>query len=212
MASRDIITNQQKVVQVFTGDEIEELLFDDNHRQVLHFLFKGPLTVDELEIAFKKSGNDKSDKSIYRYLGKLKKAGLVIEAGKRISSDQLNQIKTQTLFARVAKIIFAPIRFYDKQKELERRSLELVNEILKERMGLDKSADLKCLKNKMDSIYKQKNQATKEFFESASSSNILDLIQDFEVHELYPVLDFAGWILLFEKQPEFFNELIKCFK
>ncbi|MCK5184231.1 MAG: ArsR family transcriptional regulator, partial [Candidatus Heimdallarchaeota archaeon] len=79
MAFRDIITNQQKVVQVFTGDEIEELLSETNHRQVLHFLFKGPLTVEELEIAFEKSGNDKSDKSISRYLGKLKKAGLVIE-------------------------------------------------------------------------------------------------------------------------------------
>ncbi len=212
MAFRDIITNQQKVVQVFTGDEIEELLSEKNHRQVLHFLFKGPLTVEELEIAFEKSGNDKSDKSIYRYLGKLKKAGLVIEAGKRIISDQDNQIKTQTLFARVSKIIFAPIKFYEQQESIERRSLELVNEILKESLGHRDSANLDCLKDKMDVIYKQRNQAMKDFFENVNSDKILNLIQNFEIHELYPILDFTGWILLFEKHPEFFKELGKCFR
>ncbi|NHJ32171.1 MAG: winged helix-turn-helix transcriptional regulator [Asgard group archaeon] len=212
MAFRDIITNRQKVVQVFTEDEVEEILSDDNHRQVLQFLFKGPLTIEELEIAFKKSGNDKSDKSIYRYLGKLKKAGLVIEAGKRIFSDQANQIKTQTLFARVAKIIFAPIRFYDKDESIERRSLILVNEILKERLELKDSADLDCLRTKMDVIYKQKNAVTKDFFENVENDSILDLIQDFEIYDLYPILDFTGWILLFDKHPEFYNELKKCFK
>ncbi|MBK5113804.1 MAG: hypothetical protein KGD59_07825 [Candidatus Heimdallarchaeota archaeon] len=212
MAFRDIITNQQKVVQVFTGEEIEELLTEKNHRQVLHFLFKGPLTVEELEIAFEQSGNDKSDKSIYRYLGKLKRAGLVIEAGKRIFTDQTNQIKTQTLFARVAKIIFAPVRFYEQQETIERRSLELVNEILKERLAISGSADLDCLKGKMDVIYKQRNQTMKEFFENVDSDRIHNLIQDFEIHELYPVLDFTGWILLFEKHPEIFKELVKCYR
>jgi len=212
MAFRDIITNQQKVVQVFTDDEVEELLTEKNHRQVLHFLFKGPLTVEELEIAFEKSGNEKSDKSIYRYLGKLKKVGLVIEAGKRIFTDQDNQIKTQTLFARVAKIIFAPVRFYEQQEGIERRSLELVNEILKERMGLRGSADLKCLKSKMDIIYKRRNKTMKEFFENVDSDKILNLIQDFEIHELYPILDFTGWILLFEQHPEFFKDLVECYR
>ena len=211
MAFRDIITNQQKVVQVFTGEEIEELLSERNHRQVLHFLFKGPLTVEELEIAFEKSGNEKSDKSIYRYLGKLKRAGLVIEAGKRIFSDQANQIKTQTLFARVSKIIFAPVKFYEQQEKIEKRSLELVNEILKERLGYNDSADLDCLKGKMDIIYKQRNQIMKEFFENVNSDKILTLIQDFEIHELYPVFDFSGCILLFEDHPEFFKELGKCY-
>ncbi|MHA1186899.1 MAG: hypothetical protein ACTSSK_08510 [Candidatus Heimdallarchaeota archaeon] len=49
MAIRDIITNKQKIVQVLSGNEVEELLSDNNHRNLLHFLFKGPLTVEVLE-------------------------------------------------------------------------------------------------------------------------------------------------------------------
>jgi len=123
-----------------------------------------------------------------------------------------DKIKTQTLFARVSKIIFAPIKFYEQQESIERRSLELVNEILKESLGHRDSANLDCLKDKMDVIYKQRNQAMKDFFENVNSDKILNLIQNFEIHELYPILDFTGWILLFEKHPEFFKELGKCFR
>ncbi|MBN1331008.1 MAG: winged helix-turn-helix transcriptional regulator [Candidatus Heimdallarchaeota archaeon] len=212
MTYKDIITNHQKVVQVFTGDEIEEILDDDNHRQILQFLFKGPLTVEELELAYKQSGNLKSDKSIYRYLGKLKKTGLVIEAGKRIYSDKDNLIKTQTLFSRVAKIIYAPLRRINNQAELESKSFEILNLILKERLDFKNQASLDCLKNNANLITKQKNEALSNFFGKTKNDRLLSLVEEFDVHELYPILDLAGWIILFEEHPEFVKEFIKCYR
>ncbi|MGC9779900.1 MAG: winged helix-turn-helix transcriptional regulator [Candidatus Heimdallarchaeota archaeon] len=212
MSQRDIITNQQKIVQFFSSDDIKDTLADENHRQVLHFLFKGPLTVEELEVAFKKSGNDKSDKSIYRYLSKLKKTGLVIEAGKRFLSDTENQIKTQTLFSRVSKIIFAPLGVFGPEEELRSKSLEIVNLIFQERMNFKNSADKACLKEKIEGVYTQKNNTIAQFFEGNNNEKLLSLIQELDIHELYPILDFAGWVLLFEEHPEVLKEFVKCFR
>ncbi|NHJ85930.1 MAG: winged helix-turn-helix transcriptional regulator [Asgard group archaeon] len=212
MLYKDIITNNQKVVQVFTGEEIEKILEDDNHRQILQFLFRGPLTVEELELAYKQSGIIKSDKSIYRYLGRLKKAGLVIEAGKRIFSENENQIKTQTLFSRVAKIIYSPVRGITRQTELETKSLEILNIILQEKLGFKSQAEPNCLKNNTKLITRKKNEALSNFFNETKNERLLSLVEEFDIHELYPVLDLAGWIILYEEHPEIVKEFIKCYR
>jgi len=211
MTHQDIITNQQKLVQVLSDTSVEEVLDDDNHRFLLHFLVKGPLTVEELKIEFKKSGNDKSDKTIYRYLNKLKKAGLVIEAGKRIFTDSNNQIKTQTLFARIAKIIFTPHNKIDSNPELKERSLQITGMLLKERLGFKNNADLKCIQKQVDTITKVKNHIIADYFQSSKNTELMNLIQTMDIYELYPILDTASWILLLNENPEIVKEITKCF-
>ena len=211
MTFRDIITNKQKIVQVFIEADVEELLSDNNHRSLLHFLFKGPLTVEELEIAFEDSGNEKSDKTIYRYLNKLKKAGLVIEAGKRIFSDQDNQIKTKTLFSRVAKIIFTPISRFAGDKNLEQRALEVTNILLKERLGFKELADSKCLLNNLNEIMEIKKQTISNIFDNIDNPELLKMVEEFDIHELYPILDYLGWILLSIEKPEMIKNFNNCY-
>ncbi|MHA1124806.1 MAG: hypothetical protein ACTSO7_02920 [Candidatus Heimdallarchaeota archaeon] len=211
MTFRDIITNKQKIVQVFTDTEVEALLKDNNHRTLLFFLFKGPLTVEELEIAFEDSGNEKSDKTIYRYLNKLKKAGLVIEAGKRIFSDQNNQIKTQTLFSRVAKIIFTPISRFDGDKNLEQRALQVTNILLKERLGHKNLAESNCLLENINGIMEVKKKIISSIFENIENPDLLNMVEEFDIHELYPILDYLGWILLSLEQPEMIKSFNKCY-
>ena len=212
MSFQDIITNQQKLIQVLSGKMIEEVLEDDNHRYLLHFLFEGPLTVEELKIAFKNAGNEKSDKTIYRYLNKLKKAGLVIEAGKRIYTDKENQIKTQTLFSRIAKVIFTPFNKADRDPELKRKSLEITSLILKERLQLNKEANLNCLQEKIDSLIISKHNSIAEYFKETKNEEILELVQTMDISELYPILDIASWILLFTEKPEMIKQLTECFR
>ena len=211
MTHQDIITNQQKLVQVMSDMKVEDVLDDDNHRFLLHFLVNGPLTVEELKIEFKKSGNEKSDKTIYRYLNKLKKAGLVIEAGKRIFTDKNNQIKTQTLFARVAKIIFTPQNKIDSNPELKQRSLQITGMLLKDRLGLEKDANLKCIQKQVETITQAKNQIVADYFKSSKNTELMKLIQTMDIYDLYPILDTASWILLLNENPEAVKEIIKCF-
>ncbi|HUU77892.1 MAG TPA: ArsR family transcriptional regulator [candidate division Zixibacteria bacterium] len=211
MSFQDIITNQQKLVQVMTGKMIEEALEDDNHRYLLHYLFQGPLTVEELKIAFKQSGNEKSDKTIYRYLNKLKKAGLVIEAGKRIYTDKDNQIKTQTLFARIAKVIFTPFNKADRDPNLKKKSLKITSLILKEKLGQKGNADLNCLQNKIDNLVYSKQELIASYFQDTDNSEIISLIQTMDIAELFPILDIASWILLLIEKPEIINQILDCF-
>ena len=212
MSFQDIITNQQKLVQVLSGKMIEEVLEDDNHRYLLHFLFEGPLTVEELKIAFRNSGNEKSDKTIYRYLNKLKKAGLVIEAGKRIYTDKENQIKTQTLFSRIAKVIFTPFNKVDRDPELKRKALEITSLMLKERLQLKNNANLNCLQEKIDTLVISKHKAIADYFKETENEDVLELVQTMDIAELYPILDIASWILLFSEKPEMVKQLTECFK
>ncbi|MHA1155804.1 MAG: winged helix-turn-helix domain-containing protein [Candidatus Heimdallarchaeota archaeon] len=212
MTHQDIITNEQQLVKVLSELSVENVLDDNNHRFLLHFLVKQPLTVDEIKIEFKKSGNDKSDKTIYRYLKKLKRAGLVIEAGKRIFTDNKNQIKTQTLFARVAKIIFTPQGKTDSNPKLKQTSLKITSMLLKDRLNLRSDADLDCIQKQVDNITKVKNELISDHFQSSKNSELMGLIQTMDIYELYPILDTVSWILLLNENPDAVKEIIKCFK
>lgn len=211
MTHQDIITNQQKLVKVLSDTSIENVLDDDNHRFLLHFLVKQPLTVEEIKFEFQKSGNDKSDKTVYRYLKKLKRAGLVIEAGKRIFTDSNNQIKTQTLFARVAKIIFTPRGKTDSNPELKQTSLQITSMLLKDRLNLKSDADLSCIQKQVDNIAKVKNELIADCFHSSENTELMNLIQAMDIYELYPILDTVSWILLLNENPEAVKEITKCF-
>lgn len=212
MTHQDIITNQQKLVKVLPDISVGNVLDDDNHRFLLHFLVKQPLTVEEIKIEFQKSGNDKSDKTIYRYLKKLKKAGLVIEAGKRIFTDDNNQIKTQTLFSRVAKIIFTPQCKTERKPELKEKSLKITSMLLKDRLNLRADADLTCIQKQVDNIAKVKNELISNHFQNSKNTELMNLIQTMDIYELYPILDTVSWILLLNESPEVVQEIIKCFK
>lgn len=210
MSYKDVITNPQKVIQIFSDEQVKEVLADKNHRKVLQFLFKSPLTVDELAIAFKKSGDKKDVKSIYRYLKNLKDVELVIESGKRFIDSA--PIKTKTLFSRAAKIIFTPSSRFEGAEEIEERSYEILNTILREKLGYQKTAPNECLKLNTQNLIKEKNKAIAAYFENIKDSHLIKQIEEFEIHELYPILDLAGWVILFEEHPEILKDMLRCFK
>jgi hypothetical protein len=72
--------------------------------------------------------NAKSEKTIYRYLGELIDGGLVVKGGKRIFPESEN-LKTQTLYMRTAKIFF-PIKSESDYSEEENHKQTNFNEIL----------------------------------------------------------------------------------
>ena len=166
--------------------------------------------MDELAIAFKKSGEKKDIKSIYRYLKNLKNANLVIEAGKRFTESA--PIKTKTLFSRAAKIIFTPSSRFEGVEDIEKRSYEILNTILREKLGYKNTAPYDCLKSNTQNLVKEKNKAIAAYFENNRNSQLIEQIEEFEIHELYPILDLAGWVILFEEHPEILKDMLRCYK
>ncbi|MEA2071490.1 MAG: winged helix-turn-helix domain-containing protein [Asgard group archaeon] len=207
---QDIITNEGKMVEVFSNQKVSNILEDENHRTLLHFLFDGPLTIDELETSFENQGNKKSDKTIYRYLKKLKKAGLVIEAGKRIYSDDNKQVHSKTLFSRAAKIIYAPTnRIF--QDEDSAKAFKLTELLFKEYTGAKSSLSIQNIKEAIENITKQKNAIVSEIFRNSNNPELNKLVNEFDIQELIPIFDFVGWILVVHKHPEFIKDFTDSF-
>ena len=104
---QDAVAYSQSLMKEITDEETIQLFKDKNLSRVIEFLrtHKGAMTVPELEESFKKIGEEKSDKTIYRYLKKLEDAGLVIQAGKRVFASE-TKVKTQTLYMRSAKVFY----------------------------------------------------------------------------------------------------------
>jgi Fe2+ or Zn2+ uptake regulation protein len=210
MVAKDVITKQQQVVQIFEREQIAEIIDDDNHRQVLKFLFEGPLTVEDLVKAFKRAGNEKSDKSIYRYLLKLKKAGLIVEAGKRVSTDSSNQIKTQTLFARVAKIIICPFNEITSKEDHKQKTLNLTDMLLKERFGYKNTNSSRCIHKAYNKVIEAKNKTIAEIFRETENDTLLNEVDKVDLPTLFSIFDFVSWVILFKEEPQLIENVCEC--
>ena len=125
MESQDVVTYRQKVIRVITDEETGNNFQDENLMLVLKFLRKGPMTIQDLEAAFRTAGYEKSEKTIYRYLHKLVQAGLVAKAGKRITSIQEDNLTSQTLYSRSAKVFFENYSKEEKEKPEVRKGKQI---------------------------------------------------------------------------------------
>ena len=100
MEVQDVITYNQKIVSYIKDKDIAQYFYDKDYGLLLQFLRSGPKTIKEIENAYSSAENEKSDKTIYRYIKDLTEHGLVVEAGKRIYTDEQNKNKTSTIFMR----------------------------------------------------------------------------------------------------------------
>ncbi|MHA1222861.1 MAG: hypothetical protein ACTSSG_11770 [Candidatus Heimdallarchaeaceae archaeon] len=103
----DFITYERKSVLVIQDEKLVSTLEDEKYKIILLCLRDGPHTLREIT----KKHNDISSKrkeeiTIYRYLIDLIKAGLVIQAGKRVLRGK---IATETLYDRVATVYYPVI-------------------------------------------------------------------------------------------------------
>ncbi|MHA1668232.1 MAG: hypothetical protein ACTSUR_06195 [Candidatus Heimdallarchaeaceae archaeon] len=103
----DFITYERKSVLVIRDEKLVSTLEDEKYNIILLCLRDGPYTLREIT----KKHNDISSKrkeeiTIYRYLKDLIKAGLVIQAGKRVLRGK---IATETLYDRVATVYYPVI-------------------------------------------------------------------------------------------------------
>ncbi|MFW9923484.1 MAG: hypothetical protein ACFFDW_09405, partial [Candidatus Thorarchaeota archaeon] len=143
MKVQDVIVNKEKLVKTIYDMESAKCLQDDKNCQLLlTFLLEGPMTFDDIKQAFKDVQAEKSDKTIYGYLNKLKKSDLVMETGKRIITFSESQIKTLTLYAKTAKVFYIAI---DIEKAKKEKYFELTSKLLCNFLGY-KQVDEDCFR------------------------------------------------------------------
>lgn len=197
---------------------------DDNSFRDQNLLFlrnllnkKGPLTVKDIVQKFKESKevSEKSDKTIYRYIAKLKDLGMVMQVGKRIYVDDL---KTETLFGVTAKFFLigtynTPFHKNVTGEVLERRKalVEFIGEVLKNQYP-NKKPYLECLERVLVDLTEKSTEILIKNFESTSLEAIEKLLSlQPHIDEGTYLMDFITWIGLVISRKDLHDEVSKCF-
>ncbi len=213
---KDAITYSQPLMKEVTDKDIINLFKDKNLSSVIEFLrtHKGPMTVTELEDAFKNIGKKKSDKTIYRYLKDLEEADLVIQAGKRVYKTNKKKLKTQTLYMRTAKIFFPIIELEEKElSEEEQQQEEKMIEAIGISIGKYMNAKLKstdCLKEFLKKFYREGASLPRTIIQNASDE-ITDLLTDLDWKFIESAVKTINFLAILNDKTNWQIELANCF-
>lgn len=211
MSIQDVIIIHEKLVKAINKIENAKCLTDDkNCELLLDFLLKGPMTFDDIKKAFMKAGEKKSDKTIYGYLNKLKKADLVMETGKRIITYSESQIKTLTLYSRTAKVFYIALDLEGKGDDNQYDEYyKVLSKLICEMKGI-KEIDEKCFKKIYDDFILKKRKDIIKLNE-IQNPEILNLLATFDTRGTKFVIDSLMWLIYISDKEELYDELRKCF-
>jgi len=210
MESQDVITYTQKIVKVIDDEKTTKVIQDENLFPVLKYLQKGPMTIMDLVSIFKKSGEEKSDKTIYRYLHTLIKAKLVAKAGKRIISITEDELKSETLYMRTAKAFIFPEALKHDPNISEKGFCPVFDAarfLLKPVTG-GKTLDSDCFQKLLFKIDQERDDLLVELFKNIEDSTIRE-INELNWRELEYCLNYTSWAALAAKV-DLKKELAKC--
>lgn len=209
---QDTIAFKQKAFMIVKSPEAVKFLRDRKLRfRILSLLNECPMTLVELQKEL-----EKSDKTIYRYLNELEKAGLVVQAGRRIIKNEKNKFSGQTLYAKAAKVFYDGLlieeidqRIKDKktadhQNKIMDQAAVLIGQLFENRKGDNKL--LWELNKKLD----QKRVAyIKKFLENSSEEN-MSIITSLDHKEVQYIIDIVGLFAILS-EPGWDKEISACF-
>lgn len=192
MRVQDVITYNQKVTQRIKDKEVSKYFYDKDYGLLLTFLRTGPKTIKEIEEAYKAEGNEKSDKTLYRYIRTLEEVGLAVEAGKRIFTDEENRNKSVSIFMRTAKVFFDDTQDKATTKAAQKK-LYQAYKILLDQVDENKSFTNECIENIMDKVV-QGEKAALEFIQN-SEEKVFELLEGKDFTEVNQFISNIAWLI-----------------
>ncbi len=222
MDHQDVITFKPKPIKhIFTITE--DNWFSDKNLLFLRNTLnqKGPMSVKDILTEFKESKevDEKSDKTIYRYLGKLKDAGIVIQVGKRIFMDEENNIRTETLFGVTAKFFLIGVEnspFHDLESTEAKKARGIITEFVGHVLSnqfKSKKSNTECLEEVLIELVTDSSKVLVENFETSSIEAIEKLIaSDIGPSAGNYVMDFINWLGIVLSKRDLYDKVADCFK
>ncbi|NHK30067.1 MAG: hypothetical protein FK730_01860 [Asgard group archaeon] len=212
MKVQDVITYNQKITANITDKEMAKFFYDQDYGLLLKFLRTGPKTIKEIEEIYRLEDNEKSDKTIYRYIKDLSEAGLVVEAGQRIFTDEEHRNKSVKIYMRTAKV------FHDnsgamkgesevektKEKKLYYKAYKILLDLLEE----DKDFTENCIEGIIDKIYLEGQDLATKLIEK-SGDEVFELLAEYDFTELNEFILNLAWLIMIYKK-DFKNKLTTC--
>jgi hypothetical protein len=172
--------------------EVSKYFYDKDYGILLTFLRTGPKTIKEIEEAYAAAGNEKSDKTLYRYIRTLEEVGLAAEAGKRIFTDEENRNKSVSIFMRTAKVFFDDTQDIAQTKASQRKLLQAYK-LLLDQADENKTFTNECIESIMDKVSKGEKLAI-EFIQN-SEENVFGLLEGKDFSEVNQFISNISWLL-----------------
>jgi len=205
-----IISHEILTHKFVTEENVVNKLDDKNLSLIIQFLRAGPKTVNYLVKDFKKVGIKKSDKSIYRYLKELIEANLVAKGGKRVTSLGHDEIQSETIYVRTAKVFITDI-LKTKYDRLEKEHSQIFDEIIKrilEQKFPDEINSTEGIRELITKLDVEKNRLVVELFQNASKET-LQLFSQLDWCLMEDLIEYVGWLAL-SLNLDLHKEIKKC--
>jgi hypothetical protein len=210
---QDVLTHKPVPVKIVRDVKTAKTLRDPLYFPIIKALRKGPMTVRELEEAYKIFATDsgtqepKSDKTIYRYLKVLQDADLVVPAGQRVV---IGKTATETLFERSARAFLVQAEeTKPADKEKGRRMVQRISKLLGRVYG-NREPDLESCEKFFNKVEKEAKALAEQLLGSADEET-LEIATAGNWEEIDEVLNMVTIFGLLLKRPELLDELNHCF-
>ncbi len=210
---QDIIDYKSTVLKVISDEETLKILSDNNYEKVMRILRKKPMTVQEITEAFNELAktcsftDQKSDKSIYRYLKVLEERGMVATAGQRVV---MGKTATEKLYTRTARIFQRKdIDWMSEGGEQWVKRFILLMGYMIDTDGQESS--IRCIQE----FFKKQSEAKMVALENLAQSASDDIVKQIVEGEWEELLAFIDWVYIFGtlmNQPDLLEQLGDCLK
>jgi hypothetical protein len=155
------------------------------------------MTIHDLNNAFKQYAEEKSDKTIYRYLHKLIQAKLVAKAGKRITTKNESDLTSETLYMRTADAYILKIPLARKEKEeFHSPIFDAMYLLFKKKFG--KKGDNKEFNKFFNKIDNERDQYIMDLYEQADKET-MKALESLEGKNILFALEYASWLAILLK-------------
>lgn len=207
----DAITYSQPLMKEISDDNAKKAFLDPNLSQILVILryTNKPMTVDELEESFKAIGQEKSSKTIYRYLKKLEDAELVVQAGKRVFSKDVKKLRTKTLYMRAAKLFF-PIKTAYEMKHQKKEIVDVIGELI----GKDSNKKLKSpekLNNFIADLFIRESELVRKVLTNTDEKQA-KTIANWDIKQRQSAIAIIGRLVLYQDEIDWNKKFEECFE
>lgn len=211
---QDIIDFKPAILKVLSDDKTHKVLANPNHEVIIPILRKGPMTVQEITKAFneisKKSDviEEKSDKTIYRYLKTLEEVGVVVAAGQRVV---MGKTATEKLYMRTARVFEIRFKYIDWMGEEGNEWAERFGTLVGYMLNIDQIPSVKCIQEFFAKWNKARFAAT-EKLASIVPEDEMEIITTSDLRELTETFARVYIFSTLIDQPELLEQLHQCFK
>lgn len=210
MQVQDVITYKQKIIQNITDKEVAHYFYDNDYGILLQFLRTGPKTIKDIEDEYKRQGNVKSDKTIYRYIKTLQENELVVEAGKRIFTDEEHRNKSLSIYMRTAKVFIDDTKDMgaDEKKKKEVRKIAEAYKLLMDALEEEHDFTVDSIEEIIRKVSIEGQELAVDLMDKADEE-IFELLKDYSFAGVNDFLLNLQWFIMLHKS-DLKSKLTKC--